>query len=342
MQVLSLICLNKQKVMMTKRIILFTYATVCYCGVFAQNKYREEIESGYRGGIINGIKTLKNSINFCVIGDWGRHGMYYQKEVAQKLGDASVGLDADFIISTGDNFYPNGVESVNDPSWKSSFENIYTHHGTFTEWYVALGNHDYRSNPDAQVAYSSISQRWHMPSRYFSIKKMLDDDSTKTVELFFIDSNPFQSDYYSDDIYAPKVKQADTAAQKKWLEEALGQSKALWKIVVGHHPLYSAGKRKGKTGDMINSFQPLFNKYKVDAYFAGHEHHLEYDKTATMNFHHFISGAGSEARPVGTAIYTKAAFAAHGFLAVSINEKEMLVQFIDHNGRTIYSTIIRK
>ena len=36
------------------------------------------------------------------------------------------------------------------------------------------------------------------------------------------------------------------------------------------HPLYTARKRKGKTGDMIDAFREIFEKYKVDAYFCGH------------------------------------------------------------------------
>lgn len=308
--------------------------------LFAQdNLYEEAVKSGYGGGTITDLRRLKNSINFCVIGDWGRHGMYFQKEVAEKLGDASIGLGADFIISTGDNFYPKGVKSTADPSWGSSFENIYTHHGTYVDWYAALGNHDYSGNPEAQIEYGKISQRWNMPSRYFTVKKNIDQASS--VEFFFLDTSPFQKDYYRDEKYKEKVAATDTLAQKKWLKEALQTSTATWKFVVGHHPLYSAGMRKGKTGDM-RTFKSLLNKYHVDSYFAGHEHHLEYDETNSDVFHHFISGSGSEVRPVTTAPYAKAVFSAHGFIAVSVAEKEMLAQFIDHTGKVIYSTAIKK
>ena len=303
------------------------------------NRYEEETRSGYQGGTIAGLQTLKNSVNFCVIGDWGKHGMYFQKEVAQKLGEASVGAGADFIISTGDNFYPNGVRSVMDPSWTSSFENIYAHHGTHVDWYAVLGNHDYRGNPDAEVEYSRISRRWNMPSRYYTVKKTINQSSS--IEFFFLDTNPFQKEYYRDESYKTKVEAADTLAQKEWLEDALRKSTAAWKFVVGHHPLYSAGKRKGKTGDML-TFKPLFNKYHLDAYFAGHEHHLEYDQTNNDSFHHFISGGGSEARPVTSAPYARAVFSAHGFIAVSVAETEMLAQFVDHTGKIIYSVTIKK
>jgi hypothetical protein len=327
-----------------KKILLsfICFVLLLFTAKAQHNKFSEEITSGYDGDTINGLKILKKSINFCVLGDWGRHGMYGQKKVAQQLGNTATGIDADFIISTGDNFYPKGVKSVTDPSWQSSFEQVYTHHGTYTDWWVVLGNHDYKSNPDAQIAYSAISERWKMPARYFSITKFIDDDSTKAVDFFFLDTNPFQSDYYKDELYGPKVKAQDTTAQKKWLENGLRNSKAVWKIVVGHHPLYSAGKRKGKTADMMNSFRTLFNQYKVDVYFAGHEHHLEHDKAKGDSFQHIISGAGSEKRVVTNAPYTKFVVSAQGFFSVSMNSKAILLQAVNHKGEIIYTTNINK
>src|SRR5580700_5993775 len=77
--------------------------------------YQEEYASGYRGGFIEGLKVPDSALNFLVIGDWGRCGEYFQKEVADQLAKASVGADASFIISTGDNLYPDGVASIDDP-----------------------------------------------------------------------------------------------------------------------------------------------------------------------------------------------------------------------------------
>ncbi|MGI8952444.1 MAG: metallophosphoesterase [Chitinophagaceae bacterium] len=309
---------------------------------FSQNNYDKEIAAGYKGGVIKNIQRLDSSLNFCVIGDWGRHGEFYQKAVADKLADAIAGIGASFIISTGDNLYPNGVVSEYDPSWQSSFENVYARHETHVNWYVALGNHDYKSNPDAEVAYSKISQRWNMPARYFSIKKRIGKDTTKTAEFFFIDTSPFEKDYYSDEDYEKEVRTADTTAQKKWLINALKKSTATWKFMVGHHPLYSAGMRKGKLQDFINSFQNIFEKYKVDAYFCGHEHQLEYDEPNGLHFKQFISGAGSEARPVTSAPYTKFTAQDYGFLTVSLTEKELLFQFIDFDGKILYTNKLKK
>ena len=179
-----------------------------------------------------------------------------------------------------------------------------------------------------------------MPARYFNVIKALPDGSK--AEFFYIDSSPFQRDYYSDEEYGPKVATADTTAQKKWLENGLKNSTANWKFVVGHHPLYSAGKRKGKTGDMLNSFAPLFEKYKVDVYFCGHEYQLEFDQPEGYHFVECISGSAAEATQVTSAPYAKFVVQEFGFLTASLTAKEMLIQIINHEGKILYTTSVKK
>ncbi len=93
---------------------------------------------------------------------------------------------------------------------------------------------------------------------------------------------------------------------------------------------------------MIDEFREIFEKYKVDAYFCGHEHQLEMDHEQTFHFYQFISGAGSEARPVTSAPYTKFTASDHGLLTAGVTEKEMLIQFINADGKILFSTTIKK
>ncbi|KAJ1393731.1 Metallo-dependent phosphatase-like [Sesbania bispinosa] len=44
-------------------------------------------------------------------------------------------LDIDFVVSTGDNFYGNGIKGVNDPAFLESFSNIYTAKSLQKQWY---------------------------------------------------------------------------------------------------------------------------------------------------------------------------------------------------------------
>jgi len=318
-------------------VVLFTASII---GNAQEENSQKQGKEEHAGATIKDLKTTPKSMNFLIMGDWGRHGQLHQRKVAEQMNNATEGLSATFNLIVGDNFYPSGVASEFDPSWKSSFEDVYTQHALYDDWYVALGNHDYKSNPDAEVAYSKISARWHMPTRYYSIVKTL-KNGTK-AEFFIIDSSPFQTDYYTADDYAEHVKGNDTTKQKKWLEEGLKNSTATWKFVVGHHPLFSAGGRKGKTGDMLNSFAPLFEKYKVDAYFCGHEHILEYDQPQGYHFVEIISGSGGEATPVTSADYAKFVAQDYGFVAATLTAKEMTLQYINDQGKILFTTSVKK
>ena len=108
------------------------------------------------------------ALHFIAMGDWGRNGADHQQQVATQMGATAKEIGSMFTIATGDNFYPSGVISEWDPLWKYSFEDIYTDFHLQWDWYPVLGNHDYKSNPDAQVKYSSISRRWKMPARYYT------------------------------------------------------------------------------------------------------------------------------------------------------------------------------
>lgn len=305
----------------------------------------EEKNSGYTGGFIENLQTQENALNFLVIGDWGRNGQYHQSSVAEQMGKAAMTMDTEFIISTGDNFYPNGVSSTTDGQWKTSFEDVYKAHSLFQNWNVVLGNHDYKGNPEAQIAYSKISRRWNMPDYYFSETLSIDDDTTQKVLFVYIDTNPFVKKYYEEEEYKKNVQKQDTLAQKKWLTNVLANPdpSIKWKIVVGHHPLYCGGKRvKSKdTYDVRNTFEPLFKKYNVDAYLCGHEHDLQHIKPAGKT-HYFVSGAGCEVRPTSKTVGTKFAAADFGFMAFSATENNLMVQIVNDKGAIIYTDNIKK
>lgn len=261
------------------------------------------------------------------------------------MAKAAGTLYTDFIISTGDNFYPSGVVSEHDPLFKYSFEDIYTDFRLQWDWYVVLGNHDYKSNPDAQVAYSKISRRWKMPSRYYSKKFEINGDTTQQILIAFIDTNPLIEEFYSNSEYGPNVRSQDSAAQKQWLNKVLSDpsKNVRWKIVVGHHPLFTGGSRKnGYDTKRINtSLKSILDKNGVDIYLAGHEHSLQHIAPKGKT-HYFISGAASEKTPAELLPESKMAASEYGFMVFSISKNEIFVQTIDSNGKVIYKTSIAK
>jgi hypothetical protein len=293
-----------------------------------------------------GDTLLKNqlALNFLVMGDWGRNGADHQKQVAQQMGKTASDIRAQFIIATGDNFYPSGVISEFDPLFRYSFEDIYTAFSLQWDWYVVLGNHDYKSNPDAEVAYSKISRRWKMPARYYSKKFFINGDTSQVVLIAFIDTDPFIPEFYSNSDYGPNVKTQDSTKQKKWLEKVLGDKSPdiKWKIVVGHHPMYTGGSRTEAydTKAIRNVLKPIIEKYKVDAYLSGHEHSLQ--DIVVGSTHQFISGSASEKTPAILIPGSKMAASEYGFMSFSITKNKLLMQSINDEGKIIYTTAIEK
>ena len=296
----------------------------------------------------NELIVSKKALNFIAMGDFGRNGEYGQKEVATQMGKTAKEFGAEFFLITGDNFYPSGVASTQDYTWLASYEQIYTAHSLQNPWYVVLGNHDYKGNIQAEIDYGKISRRWNLPAKYYSKIANINDDSTQQVLFIFLNTTPFVTQYYNNDAFKENLASQDTIAQKLWVENTLknASKNVKWKIVVGHHPLYTGGKRMESidTKNMNDAFKPIFEKYNVDAYICGHEHNLQYIKPTDGVTHYFVTGSGSEAskpiilHPNGG----KFALNENGFMAFSITATEIVVQIINKDGNNLYKTSVKK
>jgi tartrate-resistant acid phosphatase type 5 len=274
--------------------------------------------------------------SFLVIGDWGRDGAGYQTSVAKQMAAAAARLHAAFVVSVGDNFYEEGVQKASDNQFKTSFEDIYKAPSLQIPWYVAIGNHDYHGNVQAEIDYSKVDPRWHMPARYFTVHQTV--DSTTSVDLFFLDTSPFVTEYRTEDKYKAHVAGIDTKAQVHWLDSALAASTAQWKIVIGHHPLYSSSPKHGNTPELIANIKPLLEKYHAQVYLCGHDHNLQHSRVGRVDY--FVSGGGSEARPAGHAPYTKFSATSPGFLAVELGPTWLHAQFINQRGTVLDSSAV--
>ena len=125
------------------------------------------------------------SVRFFTFGDWGS-GTQDQKNVAEVTRKVCKELGCDFGLLLGDNFYEKGVSSVEDPLWKSRYQDIYQ--GLNIPFYAVLGNHDWRGNPQAQVDYSKKDSRWKMPAYFYSIRY---PEKNPLLEIFILNSNNF-------------------------------------------------------------------------------------------------------------------------------------------------------
>lgn len=304
-------------------ILLLITSTACHKNIYPSNVALPVIDS----------------VSFIVMGDWGVAGGEAQKPVAEQMNVYAKRHNVQFIITTGDNFYPAGVTNTRDPHWKVSFEDIYNQEGHQVPWYPVLGNHDYGSKPQAQIDYSSVSSRWKMPSRYYAVSKNI--DASHAVLLAFTDTSPFVTGYYSAGM--SDLEEQDTAAQVVWLRNTLATSRARWKIVVGHHPVYSVGSH-GNTPELIDRFKPVFTRSQIDFYICGHDHNLQHLVKRNDPVQYLVSGgAGHTATyPVHPDPYTLFARSLPGFMVMVLYKSSANFYFYGQTGELLYHQLYKK
>jgi acid phosphatase len=274
------------------------------------------------------------SLDFLVVGDWGRNGTEHQREVAAQMGRTAASRGPRCVISVGDNFYEDGVQSSADPQWRTSFEEVYKARSLQVPWYVALGNHDYRGVPQAQIDYSEASPRWRMPARYFKVSGR--DLGAAHVDLFVIDTSPLVHKYREQvhSVIAANVAGQDVSAQMRWLEAQLAASSAPWKLVIGHHTIYAGGIDHEDTPETKELIVPLLKKYGVQAYIHGHEHNLQHIRRGGVDY--VCSGAGSQVWPVRPIEGTLFCIARSGFAAMRSEPHRLTLEFRDFDGKSLH------
>ncbi|MCA8924902.1 MAG: metallophosphoesterase [Planctomycetes bacterium] len=260
-----------------------------------------------------------------VMGDWGT-GRADQKAVAAGMAKRQAAGGLDLVLTTGDNFYPTGVQSADDPLWEANFRGIYTDALRDLTWCPSLGNHDHLGKIEAQLDYAKRDPKWYLPARYHTFTRKLGDAQ---VQFFVLDTNP--------------LHRGRDPQQLEWLREELSKSNARWRIVYGHHPLYSHSIRGFNRG-LIAKLEPIFTRYSVDLYLAGHDHTLEMLKPV-QGVNYVVSGGAAGADKAYEVSWTDESFYAStggGFVVLRIGEGELVLEFVRTDGTTQYAHTIAK
>ena len=268
------------------------------------------------------------ALNFLVIGDWGKFRVPGQGQVALALARAAKKIDCRFVISTGDNFYGAGVESVDDSLWQKAYERVYRDAALMCPWYPVLGNHDHKGEPTAQIEYSSLSSRWSMPAPYYRRTEVIAGETI--AEFFFLDTTPLTGVY--DSKWASFFSR-DAERQYEWLTASLSTSRAKWKIVVGHHPIFSGGPHL-ISEQLADRIKPLLDRFGVAAYINGHDHNLQHIVVDRVNY--LTCGSGCETREPRRTESTLFEAATLGFLQVRILPTEIEIEFTDTADRALH------
>ncbi|KAF7456989.1 Calcineurin-like phosphoesterase family protein [Cryptosporidium felis] len=118
------------------------------------------------------------------IGDWGETTDCLFN-ITDKMNSMSAEMNPEFILSVGDNFYQNGVKSVDDRRWVEIFEEPFGKFDEKLKIHSCLGDHDWRGSTTAQIdrTNSTINKRWHLPG-YWWYEKVEFPTNTSLAALF--------------------------------------------------------------------------------------------------------------------------------------------------------------
>jgi acid phosphatase len=182
-------------------------------------------------------------------------------------------------------------------------------------FHAVLGNHDIRTaNGAPQVAFGPFG----MKGRYYTLNR-------GPVDFFMLDTNV----------------NADWQRQISWLRTVLAQSRAPWKVVVGHHPIYSSGFY-GNDPQLAAKLTELMRRHGVQLYINGHEHHYERSKPIDGITYLVVGGGGASLRPVMATGQSARAVSVFSFAEIEASPKALTLRAWDKNGRLLDQAVLAK
>lgn len=299
-------------------------------------------------GNTSSVRTFPDAnFSFLVIGDWGRDGMCCQRDVAKEMALTVAKMRPSFVVSVGDNFYNSGVQKSTDAQINRSWRDIYiTPYKVMQQlpWKIILGNHDHQGSVDAQKVLARTDKLWHMPAQYF-----FETAEQGDVFMAYLDTTVM---YYTQSqllswFRGTSVSMFYRENQIATLKKKLSESKAKWKLVFGHHSLFSSGENAVAEEQNIKQIRTMLmhilRENNVTAYFSGHEHTLEHSQSNGIDF--FVSGGGSKISMI-TVNLDESVFTVddQGYMAVSLRKKpeELHVQFVNMAGSVIHTARVQQ
>ncbi|WP_067720513.1 metallophosphoesterase [Nocardia yamanashiensis] len=262
-------------------------------------------------GVTKAAFPGSTDLRILVTGDAGT-GARPQWQVADAMRALHAREPISFALGLGDNVYEQGPWADDDAQFSAKFED--PNHDLDFPWIMVQGNHDNSSilpgdggwllRGDHEVNYHQRSSRWFMPSRYYSVRV---PHEQPIVEFFVLDLNPIAA--YLPPLFAPYWA-ADgqfMTEQAAWLDRAIAESPAKWKIACTHHPYLNngphgnAGEYEGLNIAPINGIhvQDFFEQHvlgRCQFILSGHDHSLQVldPNTASKGTRQLISGAAAK------------------------------------------------
>jgi predicted MPP superfamily phosphohydrolase len=261
------------------------------------------------------FESSDSKTRFAVLGDFGTGGSDESAVAGQMLQEHEQS-DFDFVLTVGDNIYPNGNAKYFGKHFEEPFAGLLKERVKF---YAVLGNHDVEEGRKDQCNYPLFNMGG---SCYYSISR-----GNGLIDFFMLDSTDFE------------------VGQATWLENGLRNSRAVWKVVALHHPIYSSGKKHGSNLKLRKILEPMLTKYRVQVVFAGHDHVYERLKLQE-GIQHFVTGAGGKMRrgdiDLKSTLRATSYDEDNSFMLIEVDEQQMNFKSINEKGLLIDSGVIKQ
>ncbi|HWS87565.1 MAG TPA: fibronectin type III domain-containing protein [Pyrinomonadaceae bacterium] len=212
---------------------------------------------------------VADSVTFAVIGDFGS-GDTNELDVANLV----KGWTPDFIVTVGDNNYPDGEAATIDANIGRYYhEYMHPYSGAYgagaaeNRFWPSVGNRDYENQAGAPL--QPYLDYFTLPGneRYYDFVR-------GPVHFFVVNS----------DSREPHGVES-TSTQALWLKGRLAASTAPWKLVVMHHPPFSSRTSWPK-------LQWPFREWGATAVLTGHAH--IYERILKDGLPYITNGLGGE------------------------------------------------
>ena len=269
----------------------------------------------------------------------------------------------DFGLMLGDNIYPNGATEGRDgrPDAErfqdilvTPYEPLFSRQPEF-QFDAVLGNHDWYTSvggATAQQKFMDSNPNYFMEDMFYTRRHAT---PIGDIEVFAIDTQLLLSTIVvpmpvltedGDAAFHAEIEVLDPwiteyamtqPDQVAWLQAQLQASDARWKIVIGHHPLWSSSGGKFAQAQVLRQLLLPVLCPSADVYIAGHDHTLEvheqscdgYTEVPSRMLPHIVSGAAGKQRPVNHKFAKRQAETMPGF--TSLWAKGMIWGFVHLN-----------
>ncbi|CAD2102987.1 glideosome-associated protein 50, putative [Plasmodium vinckei] len=303
--------------------------------------------------------NVKCQLRFASLGNWGKESksqLLNAKYLKQFIKSERV----TFIVSPGSNFV-DGVKGLNDPSWKSLYEDVYEEEkgDMYMPFFTVLGTGDWTGNYNSEVlkgqgiytekdGVATIENddektkypKWIIPNywyHYFTHFTVSSGPSIVTTghkdmaaAFIFIDTWILSANFPYKDIH-----------KKAWedLKLQLNVAKKVtdFIIVVGDKPIYSSGLSRGNSY-LSYYLLPLLKEAQVDLYISGHDNNMEVIEDSDIAFVNCGSGAISSGK--SSIKSPKSLFFSSdiGFCIHELTNNGLVTKFISSNtGEIVYT-----